>query len=162
MEKSCSSSIILQNTLTSSQSSSWFFCWSSGKLSFVAWNEIWDNDGKHRKFQYFEYDENHESTTPIQRSRRIILTSPFKDIIFVGSCNGLICFSRECFSGESRGRVYVCNPVTREYVVLPRINTDSNMHAHIGCSTGFGYVSSKNLYIVVGIYVGILQQWTIR
>ncbi|XP_026420590.1 F-box protein At3g07870-like [Papaver somniferum] len=108
----------------------------SGKLGFIALTFI------KSIFWHFEYDDNYdESTTSIQRIRRINLTIPIKSFRFVGSCNRLICLV-DIFSYPSS--VLICNPITREYVILPKINT---------YSIGFGYVSSTNHYKVVGICV---------
>lgn len=66
------------------------------------------------------------------------LISP-KQFYFLGSCNGLI-----CLLDLYHPSVWICNPVTRESVMLPKINT---------YSIGFGYVSETNQYKVVGIAV---------
>ncbi|XP_026398324.1 putative F-box protein At1g19160 [Papaver somniferum] len=68
-----------------------------------------------------------------------------KTISFVGSINGLMCIAR----GPS---VCICNPITREYVMLPEINRDCGDYYDFWASS-FGYVSSTNEYKVVVIYV---------
>ncbi|XP_026409892.1 putative F-box protein At1g32420 [Papaver somniferum] len=100
-------------------------CADSGKLSFLSLNEI-------GRFHYFEYNE----STKFQKTRRVNMNCPFR---FAGSCNGLICVAQESF-------VCICNPITREYVVLPEFNTGSDIN--------FGYVSSTNEYKVVGVGSG--------
>lgn len=115
----------------------------SGKMNFIAFT---DTEWKYTsKYHYIEYDN--ESTPPIQRIRRINLALPCKHFWFVGSCNGLICLI-------SRS-VCICNPVTKEYVLLPKIERDgcgSDPYT-CGMTTSFGYASSTNEYKVVGIYV---------
>ncbi|XP_026404669.1 F-box protein At3g07870-like isoform X2 [Papaver somniferum] len=81
----------------------------------------------------------------------------------VGSCNGLICIL--IWHDLIADPIYICNPITREYVYLPRLNEGDNvdmsepdgiiqregrMYPLISC--GFGYVRSTNEFKVVRIY----------
>ncbi|XP_026442043.1 F-box protein At3g07870-like [Papaver somniferum] len=104
-------------------------------------------------FYYFEYNQNQELTTSTERIRKIISTSKPEDN-FVGSCNGLICIVQE---DEPDSPVSICNPFTKQYVLLPQIrkNTDDDLF----WSFGFGYVSLTNEYKVVGIYVSLLTKY---
>ncbi|XP_026420812.1 F-box protein At3g07870-like [Papaver somniferum] len=114
-----------------------------GKLGFLAFTY----DTRHNKiFYYIEYNENRdESTTPIQRIRRIKFTPPIERIGFVGSCNGLICLVQGPF-------VWIWNPITKEYLMLPKIKRDCQIGRYRFWTTQFGYVSSTNEYKVLGIY----------
>ncbi|XP_026411110.1 uncharacterized protein LOC113306382 [Papaver somniferum] len=116
----------------------------SGKLGFIGLtNEI--ETGIYN-FQYFEYNDKHESTTPIDRIGKIMLDPLFMESAFVGSCNGLVCLSQ--YTGYLEVKTYICNPITKEYVML-NIKTD-----RICCiwTSGFGYISSANEYKVVRVY----------
>ncbi|XP_026427522.1 F-box protein At3g57590-like [Papaver somniferum] len=108
----------------------------SGMLSFIAYSS--DDE----KFHYFECTENYdESTTPVKRIKMLNLTSPFKESCsLVGSSNGLICLEAES--------VCICNPITREYVMLPQLKKTKYSYVSVA---GFGYVSSTREYKVVGI-----------
>ncbi|XP_026420002.1 putative F-box protein At3g10430 [Papaver somniferum] len=113
----------------------------SGKLSFIALTKLADEN---EKFQYFKYDQNHESTTPIRRITRINFTPPVWRFNFVGSCNGLICllwYSSVC----------ICNPITKEYVMLPEMEKSQCDTKYYSQVSGFGYVSSTTEYKFVRI-----------
>ncbi|XP_026459487.1 F-box protein At3g07870-like [Papaver somniferum] len=110
----------------------------SGELNFIAFtsSDWWTN----YNFRYFEYDENHESIERM-RIRRLNVKIPFGwGTIFVGSCNGLIC----CYSSAY---IWICNPINREYILLPEINRVGMYYR----GNGFDYVSSTNEYKVVTI-----------
>lgn len=115
----------------------------SGKLGFIALT-------LDESFQYFVYNENHES---IERIRRLNFNLPFGGHTrILGSSNGLICLSRRL----KEEKTYVCNPITREYVMLPEIIKRESCdfepyHIHGTCS--FGFVSSTNEYEVLRIYL---------
>lgn len=117
----------------------------SGKLSFLAMTR--SEIGNNENFQYFEYNQDNEST-PIESIRRINLASPFSYTIIVGSCNGLI-----CLSGGTLRPYFICNPITKEYVLLPEIKINSDISQYVVSTSGFGYVSSTNEYKVVGIFM---------
>ncbi|XP_026448680.1 putative F-box protein At1g60370 [Papaver somniferum] len=110
----------------------------SGNSGFIVFTLFGTN------FRYFEYNENQEST-PIERIRRMKFSSPFHGrAICLGSCNGLICvYEISCFDGKS----YICNPITREYIMIPEIKRVRINHE----ASGFGYVSSTNQYKLVTI-----------
>ncbi|XP_026378292.1 F-box/kelch-repeat protein At3g23880-like [Papaver somniferum] len=105
---------------------------------------------KNDKSHYFEYNENHEPSAPIQRIRRINSVPPFEESVIFGSCNGLLCFAQSpWFVEQTFNSVCICNPRTKEYVVVPEIKID---RADTFCwATGFGYISSTNEYKVVGV-----------
>ncbi|XP_026395373.1 F-box protein At3g07870-like [Papaver somniferum] len=82
----------------------------------------------------------------------------------VGSCNGLVC----AFQNHNLvlDPIYICNPLTREYVYLPQLvlneedvdpdqlgrvkGGEVDMYGRLAC--GFGYVRSTNEYKVVRIH----------
>ncbi|KAL5721033.1 hypothetical protein ACHQM5_013641 [Ranunculus cassubicifolius] len=66
----------------------------------------------------------------------------------VGSVNGLVCFAPapRCDSYNALP-YYVCNPITKEYVILPK----SPKIKRRPICTGFGYDSSSNEYKVIRI-----------
>ncbi|XP_026429016.1 uncharacterized protein LOC113324976 [Papaver somniferum] len=113
----------------------------AGTLGFIASASTYSSE----EFQYFECNENHyESTTPVQRIKRVNLTSPFKkSMSFACSSNGLICLEAES--------VCICNPITREYVILPKPKEKTYV-------AGFGYVSSTGEYKVLGILLEFNKQ----
>ncbi|XP_026389185.1 F-box protein At3g07870-like [Papaver somniferum] len=142
----------------------------SGKLGFIAMTYIPRSNGivdRNSSFNlhYFEFNENHES---IERITRVNYKPPFGyGTRFVGLCNGLICLDKF----HSPGKTYICNPITREYIMLPEINTvgmgvwKSEFGYRYDLITGefcmlprikitkmdFGYVSSTNKYKVVAV-----------
>ncbi|XP_026395988.1 F-box protein At3g07870-like [Papaver somniferum] len=74
----------------------------------------------------------------------------------VGSCNGLVCAFQHHHSVIDP--IYICNPLTREYVYLPQLvepdlgrvkGGEVYMYGRIAC--GFGYVKSTDEYKVVRI-----------
>ncbi|XP_026431292.1 F-box protein At3g07870-like [Papaver somniferum] len=79
----------------------------------------------------------------------------------VGSCNGLVCAFQ--FHHLVLDPIYICNPLTREYVYLPQLvvkkeevvpdfidGGEVEMHHNTAC--GFGYVRSTNEYKIVRIH----------
>lgn len=113
-----------------------------GKLGFFATTCFgW----KREFFWYFEYNENHESETPIERIRRINLNPPFLGQPgFLSSCNGLICLSRLYLVEFT----YIFNPITREYIIM-----DHGVN-------GFGYVASTDEYKIVRVRYDKQNQFT--
>ncbi|XP_026431211.1 F-box protein At3g07870-like [Papaver somniferum] len=99
-------------------------------------------------------------------------------IHLVGSCNGLVCaFQHHHLVIDP---IYICNPLTREYVYLPQLVVNEedlvdpeffrieggvvSMVNQTAC--GFGYVSSTNEYKVVRIHYvdyeeGIVEVYTL-
>ncbi|XP_026419432.1 F-box protein At3g07870-like [Papaver somniferum] len=122
MEKSSSTSIFTTNALESHD---------SGKSGFTFYTT-----GVEKKCCYTEYDEN---LNRFSGRTRINLRPP-QSYSILGSCNGLVCFKCK-FHNEP---VYICNPITREYIVLPRV-------VGLDLLTGFGYCPSTNEYKVVTI-----------
>ncbi|XP_026420584.1 putative F-box protein At1g19160 [Papaver somniferum] len=94
---------------------------------------------------YLDYNDKLESK-PVQRITRFNFTPPPRHFWVVGSVHGLICLGR----GPS---FLICNPITREYVLLPEIKRDQDEGIDIdfSCMSGFCYVSSTNEYKVIRI-----------
>ncbi|XP_026459940.1 F-box protein At3g07870-like [Papaver somniferum] len=69
--------------------------------------------------------------------------------VIVGSCNGLVCLALPCKG--VRDPVYICNPLTSEYVILPRISNDRSWGKSWDIVSGFGYIPSTDEYKVVRI-----------
>ncbi|RZC57951.1 hypothetical protein C5167_005246 [Papaver somniferum] len=80
------------------------------------------------------------------------------DCSLVGSCNGLICLHGLTHSitphnyGEDSRIVYVCNPITKKYVTLPKLARPSGDEPVYFFVIGFGYVPTENEYKVVRMY----------
>ncbi|XP_026384845.1 F-box protein At3g07870-like [Papaver somniferum] len=68
--------------------------------------------------------------------------------VIVDSCNGLICLAIP-YKGSYGDHVYICNPYTSEYTVLPRVSTIKYWVGNI--VSGFGYLPSTDEYKVVRI-----------
>ncbi|XP_026398226.1 uncharacterized protein LOC113294005 [Papaver somniferum] len=139
----------------------------SGKLSFV-----YLNYDQGLKFNYAKYDETLVSRKTrmnlnppfevgscagsinglICRKTRMNLNPPFEIGSCAGSINGLICLDSS-YTGISDngilpksnyGPSFICNPITREYIILPTCKG-------IYLWNGFGYSSSTNEYKVIRI-----------
>ncbi|XP_026405521.1 F-box/kelch-repeat protein At3g06240-like isoform X2 [Papaver somniferum] len=121
----------------------------SGELSFIL---LIDN----QDLYYFEYIEKHdEKKPPVHSIKRINVTLPLEFSYYkvLGSFNGLVCLygwkdtDNDCTA-------CICNPMTREYVELPKINSIErdcdDMCIHL--SAGFGYLPLTNEYKVVELY----------
>ncbi|KAJ9551937.1 hypothetical protein OSB04_015982 [Centaurea solstitialis] len=85
---------------------------------------------------------------------------PFTDLIPVGSVNGLICISQRGNKvGVKVDNVYICNPITREYLTLPRPQKNRD-----GCGVivyKFGVNSLTGEYKVLRIFqVGLPSYFT--
>ncbi|XP_026384474.1 F-box protein At3g07870-like [Papaver somniferum] len=127
---------------------------SARKLSFIfdtpdCYEEdlFWFNE----VYTYTEYNENLNCF--ITRSLRMSSSLPNKFCYILGSCNGLICFNASLDRKTKANNqsllllsvyepAYICNPVTREYLVLPKPVGNKVL-------TGFGYTPSTNEYKVV-------------
>ncbi|OVA16360.1 F-box domain [Macleaya cordata] len=126
-----------------------------GRLGFIflSWlpnskgNKLLDKK-KGYKLHYAEYDEN-----PKQSHRtlfvRMNLHPPVNTHHIVGSCNGLICIAVNPYGGFDCDPIYICNPITRECLNLPKFN-ERYLRGYI--MSGFGYHCSTNEYKVVRIY----------
>ncbi|OVA09217.1 F-box domain [Macleaya cordata] len=95
---------------------------------------------------YGEYDDNDEKY-PYKILTRINHPS-INMISFAGSCNGLLCLSLH--HDDIGDPIYICNPITNEYVNLPCISNENRRISRI--MYGFGYHPSTNEYKVVRIY----------
>lgn len=111
-----------------------------GKLGFISKDE-------NERLHYFEYDGNLE-LTPIRKIRSFNFTVPFTYSRILDSCNGLICLVE-----DDHLSVCICNPITKEHVILPLIKTNYCDIGDVHRRYGFGYVSSTKEYKVVGIYM---------
>ncbi|XP_026378621.1 F-box protein At3g07870-like [Papaver somniferum] len=80
--------------------------------------------------------------------RMINLSIPLDVTGYVGSCNGLICLSSNS-SGKTSEPSYICNPITRELVYLPRIAKEK--YDGISFVHGFGYHPLTDKYKVVRV-----------
>ncbi|KAI3989547.1 hypothetical protein MKX01_031601 [Papaver californicum] len=77
--------------------------------------------------------------------------------IIISSCNGLICISIP--EPQSHGRsdhVYICNPATGEYFILPKLSLVEN--GQIG--SGFGYLPKTKDYKAVRIHYPVKSKPT--
>ncbi|XP_026377801.1 putative F-box protein At1g76830 [Papaver somniferum] len=97
----------------------------------------------------------------------MILASPFKDNnslvgspngfkydnTLLGSFNGLI-----CIRDEPDVSLCICNPMTKEYVILPEPGKNPGRN----WSSGFGYLASTNEYKVVTLYREDKDPWTLN
>ncbi|XP_026384504.1 putative F-box protein At4g21240 [Papaver somniferum] len=115
----------------------------SGKLDFLVLSES-------GRLHYFEYDDD-QSTTPIQRIKRINFPFALKHFRFIGSINGLVCLLERAYNSPQS--VWIWNPITRECVMLPEIKKHSDNDGYWYEETSFGYVPSTKEYKVVGFYV---------
>lgn len=84
--------------------------------------------------------------TEERKSRRIHDKSwRFGGLQIMSSCNGLLCIT----SDSELGPVYISNPITREFVILPSPETGFSLLRH---QVGLGFDSSNGKYIVVRAY----------
>ncbi|XP_026417037.1 F-box protein At3g07870-like [Papaver somniferum] len=73
----------------------------------------------------------------------------------IGSCNGLICLSA-CSNNDP---IYICNPMTREFVCLPKLTKKFRPRDYV--VSGFGFDPCANEYKVVRIYFGRVYVYTL-
>ncbi|XP_026398416.1 F-box protein At3g07870-like [Papaver somniferum] len=109
----------------------------SGNLSLIFYTKWLDKE----PFYYTEYDENLNRFT---RTTRINVRPPFEYYDILHSCNGLVCFSAYLGNCHNMQPAYICNPITREYTVIPKFEGKEFL-------AGFGYSPSTNEYKVVRI-----------
>ncbi|XP_026398201.1 uncharacterized protein LOC113293977 [Papaver somniferum] len=114
----------------------------SGKSGFV-----FDTTWVDKQFSYARHDEYSNSFT---RKTKINLRPPVEDCYILGSSNALICLNAR----DTHGPAYICNPITREYIMLPLSQGKEIL-------TEFGYSPSTNEYKVVRIYKGIGEVFTL-
>ncbi|KAJ4834333.1 hypothetical protein Tsubulata_048667 [Turnera subulata] len=65
----------------------------------------------------------------------------------ISSCNGLLCIAP---THDSETPIVVCNPITKEHLVLPK--TDQDGHEGFGNQVGIGFDASTNKYKVARMY----------
>lgn len=105
-------------------------------------------------FQIFEYEDGYD----LQHSNRHLslvmkfdlnasIGLPDVDLRIVGSVNGLLCL-RE-YGNEEYDALYICNPFTREYIALPRIESTVGFEYPGTCEYGFGVSKITGQYKVV-------------
>ncbi|OVA07457.1 F-box domain [Macleaya cordata] len=103
-----------------------------------------DDDDEHNNDYYYSYKTLTKIDHPPITNRAFIH-------VMLGSCNGLVCFFVPHHGIDDP--VYICNPITGEYVYLPKLTTrerqDSSCHDLV---SGFGYNLSTDEYKVVRIY----------
>ncbi|XP_026403208.1 F-box protein At3g07870-like [Papaver somniferum] len=125
---------------------------SGGKFTLLTAN---DNPiYAYRLFHFLEFYDKKFSLEdqPFHRVTRMKLNpAPFKFYYFCGSSNGLVCLNG-CYDNEwvNYEPVYICNPITREFVYLPAFTRKPGRSERL--VTGFGYVSKTNEYKVVRMY----------
>ncbi|KAI3908203.1 hypothetical protein MKW98_029504 [Papaver atlanticum] len=138
---------------------------SNSKVGFISLNML-----QNLKFQllYLEYDETHNNEQhlriskinhpPISRVHYWLfmisgVNAPYQKIksVIIGSSNGLICLSipRNGYFGVFNDPLYIFNPVTREYLLLPICSENCLNGRNV---FGFGYNDKTNEYKVVRIY----------
>ncbi|XP_026452892.1 F-box protein At3g07870-like isoform X2 [Papaver somniferum] len=77
---------------------------------------------------------------------KLIRNKPHNPVIF-GSCNGLVCLPVR--KDDAQCLVYICNPMTGEYVYLPEMDFGEISRPEV--FGGFGYCQSTNEYKVVQV-----------
>ncbi|XP_026378072.1 F-box protein At3g07870-like [Papaver somniferum] len=112
------------------------------KLYHADYYDLMNIDNPHRDEPNYSFETH---ATEIDHPPIDTIKEHNKMCMAVGSCNGLVCFFVP-HNGLS-DPVYVCNPISGEYVNLPRFNR-KNCGYIVG---GFGYLSSTNEYKVVRI-----------
>ncbi|KAI3964311.1 hypothetical protein MKW92_049994 [Papaver armeniacum] len=98
---------------------------------------------KGNQFYYGEYQNQHNYKL------RKINQPPVVSKSVVGSCNGLICFSEDEHIIVQEPS-YIGNPITSEYVNIPRLNVKRNSECD-AMVCGFGYHTSTKKYKIVKI-----------
>lgn len=140
----------------------------SGKASFLY---LFNSVKGHTLLKHLEYDdENSEKPLKFEIAKFIPVHDHYP-VEIIGSCNGLVCIS--VFSGKKgtiKDPIYICNPMTREFVCLPKLTDKFSRGDYV--VSGFGYHPSTNQYKVVRIYchaaskkkpfVGLVQVYTLR
>ncbi|XP_026445587.1 F-box protein At3g07870-like [Papaver somniferum] len=94
-------------------------------------------------------DDDHESFTykTVERIKHPVINKREREVIdiMVGSCNGLVCFLVP--HHRVVDPVYICNPISGEYINLPRIDSKKGLIV-----SGFGYNRSVDRYKVIRIH----------
>ncbi|XP_026451597.1 F-box protein At3g07870-like [Papaver somniferum] len=100
------------------------------------------------RLHYVEYDVNFKKKF-YEIKNKTINIPPIKKtyLTMIGSCNGLICSTVR--HHRLNDPIHICNPVTLEYVYLPRYVSGVGTHK---MASGFGYSPSTDEYKVVRIY----------
>ncbi|XP_026436657.1 F-box protein At3g07870-like [Papaver somniferum] len=112
----------------------------SGKQSFLV-------KAENMQLHYFEYDKNNDEA-PVGCIKMIKFTAPFEfHYSFNGSFNGVV-----CLCGYKAYPVYICNPMTKQYALIPEFDVSDRGDQFIYWSSGFGYLPSTNEYKVVKVF----------
>ncbi|XP_073138058.1 F-box protein CPR1-like [Henckelia pumila] len=77
----------------------------------------------------------------------VCLGLPDVNLEIVGSVNGLLCIRD--YGNKAYDALYICNPITREYISLPRINKGGIVEPPYTCEYGFGVSKISGQYKVV-------------
>ncbi|KAL4581433.1 hypothetical protein LXL04_017648 [Taraxacum kok-saghyz] len=97
-----------------------------------------------------EYDDHHLHHDPVMSLNLNLAPLLQKStILTVGSVNGLLCLWQ---SGQGKDNTYICNPITREYMILPRQKYYKEGYADIVYCFGVG--SLRQEYRVIRIFQG--------
>ncbi|XP_026408990.1 putative F-box protein At1g55070 [Papaver somniferum] len=115
-------------------------------LKFCFGGEEYDDIDMHGHYSY-------KTLVEIDNHRSIEIEEPLTEMVV--SCNGMVCFSVKGKSSLARDPIYICNPITEEYVYLPPFNNYEIYNGKlIGCVIcRFGYYQSTDEYKVVRIYI---------
>lgn len=139
----------------------------SGKASFLY---LFNSVKGHTLFKHLEYDDEKREKPLKFEIAKFIPVPDHAPVEIIGSCNGLVCIS--VFSKKNdtiQDPIYICNPMTREFVYLPKLTNKFSRGDYV--VSGFGYHPSTNQYKVVRIYchaaskkkpfVGCVQVYTL-
>ncbi|XP_026391632.1 F-box protein At3g07870-like [Papaver somniferum] len=130
----------------------------SGKASFLY---LFNSVKGHTLLKHLEYDdENGEKPLKFEIAKFIPVPDhvpcrskkkPVPDHVpveIIGSCNGLVCISVLSKKNDTvQDPIYICNPMTREFVYLPKLTDKFSRGDYV--VSGFGYHPSTNQYKVV-------------
>lgn len=76
-------------------------------------------------------------------------------VTILGSCNGLLCLAHYIYGEEQNYRLYVCNPLLGEYVMLPQPKVDKRIREEV---YGFGFSPKTDQYKLFRI---ITRKWRV-
>ncbi|KAI3834192.1 hypothetical protein MKW92_043982 [Papaver armeniacum] len=129
-----------------------------GNFRFQYFDETYDYENNHIGHDLLQpFDRFYKKLLATIRDSRVQDNNDYYYFLYpIGSCNGLVCF---CFMYDRREfrdvpyslltyPMFVCNPVTGEYVNLPRCGAKEKDFP-IGITSGIGYDYFNNVYKVV-------------